>query len=184
MSPCVSEETLLAFYEGDASPETRAHLAKCQICTLRYEHLVKDLKLLGQVLRDPPPQPTQVHVQRLSARRWVPFVTASAATATLLLGYLLWPDAWRPLSPLPSLRPVVVTNEVQDEDLARFLSKVVAPAVFTKMELGARELPKHTTSLAYLQAALDGGWPQERCEGEQTQGCDNDPFALLFEEEN
>lgn len=84
------------------------------------------------------------------------------------------------------LRDAPEAEEVAQEVFLKLLrvSKVVGPAVFTTMELGVRELPKHASSLAYLRAALDGGWPQERCEGEQTQGCNNDSLTMLFDEED
>ncbi|MBM4255254.1 MAG: hypothetical protein FJ147_05090 [Deltaproteobacteria bacterium] len=182
MNPCVSEEVLLSVYDGDASPEARAHVAKCQICTMRYEHLVKDLKLLGQVLRDPPPQPAPRPVPQPVVRRWFPLVVTSAATAGLVWGYMQWTAGWRLESSRPPLS-TVRANEVRDEDLARFFSQAVGPAVFSTMELGVTDFPERATNLAYVRAALDGGWPQERCSGEQTRGCENDPFALLFDEE-
>jgi hypothetical protein len=46
-----------------------------------------------------------------------------------------------------------------------------------------KDLPQRATSLSYLQAALDGGWPNERCEERSTKDFDSDTFAQLFDEE-
>lgn len=182
MSRCLSEETLLLLYEGEGTREDRAHLTRCQVCTIRYERLGKDLKLLGQVLRDPPPpRSVVVREQRFPVWRWVPIAVAGATAVVLLWSqgqYLELPQA-----PLPTTSPpsVIATSEVSDEDLTRFLTKTVGPAIFSTADFGMKDLPKRATNLSYLQAALDGEWPNERCGGERTKECDSDPFALLFD---
>lgn len=184
MNPCLSEETLLLLHEGEGSRDERAHLAKCQVCTIRYERLVKDLKLLGQVLREQPPQTVKVREPRNLTMRWVAVATAGTAAAVVWwsLGQI-FEVARLSLPTWP--RPVPTSaGEVNDEDLARFVTKVVGPAIFSTTDLTVTSLPKRATNLAYLQAALDGAWPVERCAGSRTQKCDNDPFALLFDQED
>jgi len=46
-----------------------------------------------------------------------------------------------------------------------------------------KDLPQRATSFAYLQAALDGGWPNERCEEGCTKDFDSDTFVQLFDKE-
>jgi hypothetical protein len=46
-----------------------------------------------------------------------------------------------------------------------------------------KDLPQRATSLSYLQAAPDGGWPNERCEEGRTKDFDSDTFAQLFDQE-
>lgn len=182
MKSCLSEETLLLLHEGEGSRADRAHLAKCQVCTIRYERLVKDLKLLGQVLRELPPQAVKIREHKSLTLRWVSVVTAAAAAALLLWSLGPFPElkrlsllTWPPSAP-------TTERKVDDEELARFVTKVVSPAIFSTTDLTVTSLPKRATNVAYLQAALDGAWPVERCEGGRTQNCDNDPFALLFDQ--
>jgi len=74
--------------------------------------------------------------------------------------------------------------QVRDEDIAAILANDVVPAVFMTRELGTGTLPEDATNLSYLTAALDGGWPQAPCPRGRTHGCDSDPLALLFEEQD
>lgn len=185
MNPCLSEETLVLLHGGEGSRAERAHLAKCQVCTMRYGRLVRDLTLLGQVLREVPPQTVESHERRSPMPRWVTVATAGA-TAALLLWWGLgqFPELARvPLPPMSRPAPIPGA-EVHDEELARFLTKVVGPAIFSTTDFAVTSLPKRATNLAYLQAALDGAWPVERCEEDGTRKCDNDPFALLFDQED
>jgi len=182
MKSCLSEETLLLLHEGESSRDDRAHLAKCQVCTIRYDRLVKDLQLLGQVLRELPPQAVKIRAHKSLTLRWISVGTAGAAIALLLWSLGPFPGLNR--LPLPTWHPSASTVEgkVDDEELARFVTKVVSPAIFSTTDLTATSLPKRATNVAYLQAALDGAWPVERCEGDRTQKCDNDPFTLLFDQ--
>ena len=67
--------------------------------------------------------------------------------------------------------------------LKKFSSNSCGPAIFSAADLGVKDLPQRATSLSYLQAALDGGWPNERCEERSTKDFDSDTFAQLFDEE-
>ena len=181
MSRCLSEETLLLLSEGEGTREDRAHLTKCQVCTIRYQRLGKDLTLLGQVLREPPPRPVVFRERRFPALRWVPVAVAGVTIVVLLWGRGQWSELSQAPPTIPPPSPTAA-DEIQDEDLARFLAKAVGPAIFSTADLGVKDLPQRATSLSYLQAALDGGWPNERCEEGRTKDCDSDPFAQLFDQ--
>lgn len=185
MKTCLSEESLLLLYEGEGSCDEQTHLAKCQICTIRYERLGKDLKLLGQVLREPPPQTVEIRERRSPMLRWVPVAMAGAAAA-LLLSWSLDQVPEMTHLPVPTRPHPAPTSadEVQDEELARFLTKVVGPAIFSTTDFVVASVPQRATNLAYLKAALDGGWPLDRCEEDRPQQCDGDPFALLFDQDD
>ncbi|MGE0826024.1 MAG: hypothetical protein AB7G75_24280 [Candidatus Binatia bacterium] len=182
MKQCLSEETLLLLYEGSGTPADRGHALRCQICTLRYERLAADLKLLSQVLREPPPKPKPVTIVawRPPSWRWIPVAVAGAAV--LLILWAQWDLESSGLHQGTQPPPSVVAAKVSDEELARFFAGVVRPALASVADLGTAQLPEHPTNLSYLQAALDGGWPREHCKRERQPGCDDDSFALLFDE--
>jgi hypothetical protein len=89
---------------------------------------------------------------------------------TLLLA---WGQEW-----LRELSLPVASTAIRNEDLAQFLTKELPLALFSTAELSPGKLPARATDLAYLQAALDGGWPSEPCEPSRTVECEPDPFSL------
>jgi hypothetical protein len=113
----------------------------------------------------------------------MPVALAGAVAALLLWSYRQ--DREFPQAPPQARAPLAVTttSTIDDEELARFLTQAVGPAIFSTADFGVKELPHQASTLSYLQAALNGGWPNERCEGEQTKECDSDPFALFFDRE-
>lgn len=178
MKRCVSDKRLLAISEGRGTIPERSHVKGCESCAARLQHLTADLALLVQVLREPPPQPQAAPARQPFRLGWVP-VAAVGAAALLLV----WSKEWSPhlsslLTPTPG--PVV---QVRDEDIAEMLANDVVPALFASRELGDGTLPEDATTLSYLTAALDGGWPKGRCQRGRTRECVSDPFALLFEKQ-
>ena len=183
MNRCVSEETLWQLYEGEGSREERAHLAKCQVCTIRYERLAKDITLLGQVLRESPPQTVAIKKHRSPVIRWVPIALAGATAVVLLWSQWQLPELPQLPRPKASTPSQIAAQAVDEKELAHFFTAVIGPAIFATADLGIRPLPKRATTGAYLQAALDGEWPHERCEGDRTQTCDSDPLAFLSDQD-
>jgi hypothetical protein len=176
MKRCVSEKRLLAISEGRGTIPERSHIKGCESCTTRLEHFTADLAVIVQVLREPPPLPQPVPERHAFSLGWVP-IAAVGAVALLLV----WNQEWKShLSrlPVPTPGPSV---QVRDEDIAELLANDVVPALFATRELGTGTLPKDATNLSYLTAALDGGWPQARCQRGRTQGCESDPFDVLFD---
>jgi hypothetical protein len=96
-------------------------------------------------------------------------------TATLLLA---WGQEWLRVLTLP----VSPREARKNEETVRFLTKEIPLALFSTTDLNPGKLPPHATDLAYLQAALDGGWPSEPCEPARATDCEPDPFSLLFGE--
>jgi len=146
---------------------------QCSACAARYRQLASDLKVLGQVLREAPPLQAAFRPLRARQIRWVPAV--AVMTATLLL---VWGQEWLRMLTLP----VSPLETRKNEEMVRFLTKEIPLALFSTVELNPGTLPTHATNLAYLQAALDGGWPSEPCEPSRTANCEPDPFSLLLEE--
>ena len=178
MRRCISDKRLLAISEGRGTIPERSHVRGCELCTARLRHLGADLTMIAQVLREPPPQPHVAPVRQPFRLGWVPVVTVGAA---VLLA--VWNAEWRPPLPLlltPTPGPSV---RVQEEEIVELLANNVVPALFATREFGGGTLPKNVTNLSYVTAALDGGWPKGRCPRGRTRGCDDDPFALLFEEQ-
>jgi hypothetical protein len=53
--------------------------------------------------------------------------------------------------------------------------------MFSITGIGSGSLPAHATDGAYLEAAVNGGWPCERREPSDLSGCDADLFSFLLE---
>ena len=179
MKRCVSEKRLLVISEGQGTIPERSHVKGCESCTERLQHLTADLAMIVQVLREPPPLPQPVPERQPFRLGWIS--VAAVGAATLLL---TWNSGWRPYFPWLSSPTPGPSMQVRDEDIAEILVNDVVPAVFMTRELGTGTLPEDATNLSYLTAALDGGWPQAPCPRGRTQGCDSDPLALLFEEQD
>lgn len=178
MKRCVSEKRLLAICEGRGTIPERVHVKGCESCTARVQHLTADLAMIVQVLREPPPLLQPEPERHAVGFGWMP-VAAVGAAALLLM----WTQEWKPdLVRLPGPTPGP-SVQVRDEDLVELLTKDVVPALFATRELDIGTLPKDATNLSYLVAALDGGWPQARCQEGRTRGCDRDPLDFLFEEQ-
>ena len=101
----------------------------------------------------------------------------------LLLSHLQLPKLLQLSWQAPPSLSWTVGQPVDEEELARFFTKAIGPAIFATADFGTKPLPKQATSLSYLQAALDGDWPAERCGGnDRSRPCDSDPLALLLDE--
>jgi hypothetical protein len=163
MNRCVSEETLFALATGDGSAAERAHVRDCPRCAARAAALGDDLRLLRQALLEEPLPVTARAPRRHGS--WLPIAGALAAAALLALA---WAAPWR--AP-PAARPVQVAQ-------VSSLARDVSAALFE---------PSHAATVAqvsdsaYIEAALNGGWP---CGGLGLYGVDcrgADTFALYDE---
>ena len=173
MSRHLRDEALWSLHEGGGSGADRAHLEQCSACAARYRQLGRDLKVLGQVLREAPPLAAP-RPRRALQIRWAPAVAVMAATLLLAWGQEWLRVLTLPVSPLEARR---------NEEVVRFLTKEVPRALFSTAELNPGKLPAHATNLAYLQAALDGSWPGEPCDPSRTTDCEPDPFSSLLGEQ-
>ena len=173
MSRHLRDEGLWSLHEGGGTGADRTHVEQCSACAARYRQLASDLKVLGQVLREAPPLQAAPRPRRARQIRWAPAV--AVMTATLLL---VWGQEWLRMLTLP-VSPIEARK---NEETVRFLTKEIPLALFSTAELDPGKLPAHATNLAYLQAALDSGWPSEPCEPSRTTDCESDPFSLLLEE--
>lgn len=176
MSRCLRDQMLLLLSEGEGTSVHRAHLETCAACTTRYQQLVRDLEMIGQVLREAPPlqraqdRPAQAipHRPRSLPLRWLP-VAAALAVA------LVWGGLWVRGPSMP-----VSQAPARSEAVLLFLEEV-STTLFSTVDASAAVIPAPVSDLAYLQAALGGEWP---CEGQEpffSPGCNNNPFPLLFE---
>src|SRR3989442_14475678 len=85
MSRCLREQTLLWVYEGEGTSRERAHVETCAACATRYQRLVHDLEVIGQVLREAPSSGAVPHLRSSLRLRWMP-VAAALAVAFLVVG--------------------------------------------------------------------------------------------------
>lgn len=169
MSRCLRDQTFLLLYEGEGTGVHRAHLEACAACAARYQRLVHDLEVIGQVLREAPPPQAVPHRSHPLRIRWVPVTAALALTLALV-----WGGVWM-RGPSPPGLPAGARNEA----ILLFLEEVSA-ALFSTVDASAAVMPTPVSNFAYLQAALEGEWPCEWQEAFFNPGCDDHPFPLFF----
>jgi hypothetical protein len=100
-------------------------------------------------------------------------VAAGAAIAFALWNGVLTEDS-------PRQRPTV-SSVVREKEIVEVLEKDVYAALFTNEDLDLIAAPTRVSTLAYVQAALDGGWPCERAAPRQQTICDQRPIFLVRE---
>ena len=137
MTTCVSDEALVAIATGESTGAARAHLRTCRHCAERASALNDDLRLVRHALLEGP-LPTVVRPARWA---WLP-VTGALATAAVVA--LVW-----------AASPMMRAHPPSDAAFASLASDV-SLAVFDAPE---RAVAAHASDSAYLQAALNGGWP-------------------------
>ena len=145
MKGCLRDKTLLLLYEGEGTQAHRAHLESCEACAKRYERLVHDLEVIGQVLQEEPPVQVSYPDPYLLYERWIPVVAALAVGIALT-----WGAMWA-LRPAPEL----LREEAGEENVLRF-SEDVSAALFPAVNDNPAEMPNLDTSFTYLDAAFGG----------------------------
>lgn len=200
MTRCLHDYTLLMLYKGDGTDQQWSHLSTCLLCTVRYQHLVRDLEKIEEILEVAPPLRTVVSHQRSSYQRWFPAVVALAATLVLTWGSVHW---WQ-----PSQTVVVAKAQPQPDKVSEFLQESVAPALFSPdalandnggdegdddgdddgddssdVESNVMKIPLPVSSSTYVQAALEGGWPCEQQGPFANINCEIHPFPFFIREQ-
>lgn len=174
MSRCLRDKTLLSLYEGSGTSAHRAHLERCAACAARYERLVHDLEVIGQVLREVPPPGAFAAPPHPLRVRWAPMAAALAVAITLVGGGI-----WVRRSP-----PPVTLNE----EVSPFLEEVSA-ALFSTAEADMAAIAAPASNWVERESAREGAWP---CEGPglfydpgclESPGWDQESFPLLWEGE-
>jgi len=173
MNRHLPDEVLWSLHEGGGTSAERTHVENCVACRTRFQRLEHDLKVLRQVLREAPPLAAP-QPRRAWQIRWVPAVAVMALTLVLA-----WGQEWLRVLTLP----VSPQEARKNQETVQFLTKEIPRALFSTNDLHPGKLPAHATSLAYLQAALDGGWPSEPCEPSDSTNCEPDIFSLLLEKQ-
>jgi len=177
MTRCLRDYTLLLLYKGDGTDQQWSHLSTCLLCTARYRQLVHDLEKIGQILASNPPPRIAAPQSSLFRQYWFPAVAALAATLLLVWGSVHW---WSSLHPSR-----VAKTTAQPEQVSEFLQESVVPALFAMTDINSEPTTLvRVSSSAYVQAALEGGWPCERQEPFLTLGCEIHPFPLLLREQS
>jgi hypothetical protein len=175
MTQCLPDDVLWLLSEGEGASAERTHLEGCATCTDRYQQLAHDLQVIRQVLQEPPPLSLPVRTRRRAVVRWAPVAVALAAAVAVFWSGVLKQQP-PPTEPLTSAK-------VRDEEVKQFLTQEVSSALFATNELEVMPLPTRVSSLAYLQAALDGGWPCERPRLSRQRTCADRPLFVLAEEQ-
>lgn len=173
MSRCLRDEELWLCHEGGGRDAQRAHVAECAKCSARLRQLGEDLRVLSQVLREAPPDPAPARSRSLLSWRWIPVAAACAATF-----FFLWPE-------LPTKEPssyrTTTSSVAREKAIIDILEHDVYTALFTDEDLGVVDAPARVSTLAYVQAALDGGWPCERAGFRKQKVCEQRPIFLTIE---
>jgi hypothetical protein len=147
MTGCLTRRAIFDVFEGDGSPEDRAHLLACGECRARLRELeVAVVTAASVIARDPPAQV----VRRRPALRKI--VVPLAAAIALAIGMAQWSSQHSGTSH----GPVVVGPGVERTLTLRDVSKAITGD--DKVE----DRPSPDSDVAYLEAALGGTWP---CEG-------------------
>jgi hypothetical protein len=152
MSGCLSDQALLKLMAEDDRTDRHAHLRCCARCMARYQRLTRNLRAIEHILvtTAPPTPPAADRPRALVA--WMPAVVA--LTATLLVAWIGWRRPPVFVSPLPP-------SAAQADMTYQILANDIAPALFAATDVRSPVLPTPASSISYLQAALDGGWPCE-----------------------
>ncbi len=140
MKKCLGEQTLLLLCEGEGTDLERAHLKACWACAKRYHRLVRELEVIGRVLREEPPRETLYRSAESSSMRWVPLAAALGVTLAIFLGGM-----WARRVAFP-----VLPEESGTESVA-FLEEV-STAVFSAANNDFGE--SLSPNFAYLREAL------------------------------
>src|SRR6185295_11264118 len=91
MTTCLDDRALYTLSDSDGTAEERDHVAGCNRCTARLRHLTRDLALIGEALRVPPPAAAvSAPVDRFPWR-----ITAIAAVLALVAVVLAAPRVFR-----------------------------------------------------------------------------------------
>jgi hypothetical protein len=175
MNRCLHEEALWLVFEGGGSRVDREHVEHCEKCSAWLQQLKRDVQLLSWVLQNPPPAPAVTHAPRVLLWRWVPVVAVGAAALALVWNGLFTREVRPPQS--------TSSTVVRQEEVVEILADEVSSALFTNDDLPAVEVSARVSTLAYVQAALDGGWPCERRQARRGAVCDQRPFFLTAEDQ-
>ncbi len=170
MKRCLREYTLVILYIGEGTQEERTHLASCEGCSQRYQHLAQDWQRLERSLRACPPQRVWVRPSLPLTQRGLPIAAALAAMLLVVFASIRW---WQPAA------PVVATTTPQEEVMS-FVETTVVPALFADETFPRVFPPTPVSNETYVQAALDGEWPCEQDTSTSTFSCGVHVFPLLI----
>ena len=170
MKRCLREYPLVMLYLGEGTQEERTHLASCEGCSRRYQHLAQDWQRIEHSLRAGPPQRMWVRPSLPLTQRWLPVAAALAATVLLVLASA---RGWQPASP-------VIAKTTPQEEVVSFVETTVVPALFADETLPDIVPPAPISDETYVQAAIDGEWPCEQDVSTSELSCDPHTFPLLI----
>ena len=173
MNRCLRDEELWLLHEGEGSEAHRTHMAVCGKCSVRLRQLGEDIHLLSRTLREAPPVPTPARSRSFLSWRWIPVAAACAATI-----FILWNGV---PTKEPSRHRTTVSSVAREKEIINMLENDVYTALFTDEDLDLVTAPARVSTLAYVQAALDGGWPCERTGLRKQEVCEQRPIFLGIE---
>lgn len=173
MNRCLRDEELWLLHEGGGSDAHRTHMAGCGKCSVRLRQLGKDIRVLSRVLREAPLVPASARSRSFLSWRWIPVAAACAATI-----FVLWNGV--PIKESSQQR-TTVSSVAREKEIINMLENDVYTALFTDEDLDLVTVPARVSTFAYVQAALDGGWPCERAGLRKQEVCEQRPIFLGIE---
>jgi hypothetical protein len=174
MNTCPRDRALLLLAAGEGSPHHHRHIESCQHCTERYHRFARNLTLIEKTLEETSPPITMARLPVFSRWRWQP-VAAALAAASLLIG-----GSWRLWT--ASSHPTFVASQ-DKEKVEQFWEEVLAPALFAETDTRILVTQSSPSNTAYLQAALDGGWPCEWQDNTVPPRCAAHSFPFVFDQQ-
>jgi len=147
MMRCLGERALFRLSEGEGTPAERVHLSSCERCTARLHGLESAVGLAARAMREGTMLDVAIPRIRVVQAGLLPL----AATLVLAIGVASWMVSRRVGDEAAVRRPVQVASLSLGE-----LSQALA------LTEDADTRPAPDSDVAYLQAALTGGWPCEQ----------------------
>ena len=160
---CLSERRFLSVQAGEGTAADYNHLRLCADCAERYDALLEDLELIGEVLKAPPPR-LPATAGAFSSR--VPRLAVAGVGVTILAAVLVAGGVWRrsAVSVLPE--PANVGGLAEEISIALLSADDLLPASAPGPDVSE------------MHAALSGRWPCPSVESASGE-CDDDLSALL-----
>jgi hypothetical protein len=143
MTRCLGEKAFLMLSAGGGNSGQRLHLKTCELCSERYERVVRELEVIASTLRQEPPAGAPMNRPILVLYKAAPIVAA-----LLFAVVLIWGESRLLHSNLSQPSAQLAANDLSD------LIEQVSEALFPAEALGQTEFAPAGSDLVSVQNAL------------------------------